>query len=83
MTDRGDTFTEYAVAFLEEWRAGADLLVRDVWTSERLLTGLAHETDPEIAERVISALKDIQVQLERSGDAAQGALTFIERRSKE
>lgn len=83
MTDRRDMFTEYAVAFLEKWRAGADLLVRDVWTSERLLTGLAHEADPELAERVISALKDIQVQLERSGDAAQGALMLIERRTRE
>lgn len=82
MTDRGDTFTEYAAELFKRWRDGVDLLVGDLWASERILTGLAHEADPEIAERVISTLKDIQVQLERSRDAAQGALTFIERRSK-
>ena len=83
MTDRGDTFTEYAAELFKRWRDGVDLLVGDLWASERILTGLAQEADPELADRILGTVRDIQVQMERSGDAAQGALMLIERRSRE
>ncbi len=78
-----DTFTEYAAELFKRWRGGVDLLVGDLWASERILTDLAQEADPELADMVLSTVKNIQVQMERTGDAAQGALMLIERRSKE